>query len=81
MRCTPRKHVIEKGTRFCDCEAVMIGDTAAGNAKVVTILLVSIIEHAYAREAVWFRACAEQIARLDDGPLGDIARNALKEYE
>lgn len=37
-RCTPRKHVSEKGQRFCDCGAVMLGVTAAKNARVITLL-------------------------------------------
>lgn len=37
-RCTPRKHVAEKGQSFCDCGALMLGMTAAKNARVVTIL-------------------------------------------
>jgi hypothetical protein len=37
-RCTPRKHVVEKGmNNWCDCGKVMLGMTAAGNAHVVTI--------------------------------------------
>lgn len=37
-RCTPRKHVREKGATYCDCHAVMVGLTAAKNAQVITIL-------------------------------------------
>lgn len=37
-RCTERKHVAEKGATFCDCGALMLGTTAAGNARVVTIM-------------------------------------------
>lgn len=38
-RCTSRKHVIEKARNgFCDCGAVMVGNTAAKNALVVTVL-------------------------------------------
>lgn len=37
-RCTTRKHVVENGKTFCDCGAMMIASTAAGNAKVITKL-------------------------------------------
>jgi hypothetical protein len=37
-RCTTRKHVIEKGSVFCDCRALMAGPTAAKNALVVTVI-------------------------------------------
>lgn len=37
-RCTPRKHVQERGNTFCDCGAVMVGKTAGGNAFVVTVM-------------------------------------------
>lgn len=37
-RCTPRKHVIERGQTLCDCGVIMAGLTAGKNAYVVTIL-------------------------------------------
>jgi hypothetical protein len=43
-RCTWRKHVIENGSRFCDCQALIINPTAAKNAQVVTILTSVLIQ-------------------------------------
>lgn len=37
-RCTVRKHVVEVGAYFCDCGAMILGKTAAGNAHVVTLI-------------------------------------------
>jgi hypothetical protein len=37
-RCTPRKHVREKGRMLCDCGALTVIPTAAKNALVVTLL-------------------------------------------
>lgn len=38
MRCTTRKHLADRGETFCDCGALMLGMTAAKNARIVTIL-------------------------------------------
>lgn len=37
-RCTPRKHYADKGQSVCDCGALMLGKTAAGNARIITVL-------------------------------------------
>lgn len=43
-RCTYRKHVIENGATFCDCEQLMVGLTVAKNAQVVTLLVANDVE-------------------------------------
>ena len=38
VRCSPRKHVVERGQSMCDCQAILVGRTEAGNALVVTVI-------------------------------------------
>lgn len=42
-RCSHRKHFIGSDSNFCDCGQMMIGQTAARNAQVVTLFVTLLV--------------------------------------